>query len=80
MAISELLMQGLSLMLLGMGVVFTFLILLVFSLIGMSRLARLLEGETMPAGIPVNNDTGDDENLPVVIAAAVTRYRRRSTD
>ena len=80
MAISELLMQGLSLMLLGMGVVFTFLILLVFSLIGMSRLARLLEGETVPANIPINNETGDDENLPVVIAAAVTRYRRRSTD
>jgi len=79
---SELLMEGVWLMLFGMGIVFTFLIVLVFVLQGMSRLAAALErrhgGETVAAAaqtVPRAHDPGADEELIAVISAAVARYR-----
>ena len=82
MAVSGLLMEGVWLMLLGMGIVFTFLVVLVFALYGMSRLAAIIERrrgvEPLPevGGVPsrpVVPVAGDE--LIAVIAAAVARYR-----
>ncbi|MET0080314.1 MAG: OadG family transporter subunit, partial [Candidatus Thiodiazotropha lotti] len=39
MPIEDLLLSGVNLMLLGMGIVFTFLLVLVFTMKGMSKLA-----------------------------------------
>ncbi len=74
MPFSELMMAGIQLMLVGMGIVFIFLIILVVTMNGMSRLAILLEGE------PLATDTAKvsaniDGALVSVISAAIRRYR-----
>lgn len=73
----ELLLQGFELLLLGMGIVFGFLTLLVFMLRGMSGLAdRLaphaeqLAEPTAPPGEP------DHQRVIAVISAAISRYRK----
>jgi len=73
-------MSGLGLMLWGMGTVFSFLILLVFTLLGVSRLAPLLDADEVEqeslqtnVGVPRTNATGAD--LVAAITAAVTRFR-----
>jgi oxaloacetate decarboxylase gamma subunit len=71
-----LLVQGLELMLLGMGIVFGFLSVLVFTLRGMSHLADRLD--TTPAteaaaAQPIG--VADNRQLVAVISAAVARYR-----
>lgn len=80
MPVSEALTMGLELMLMGMGVVFLLLGLLVFTVQGVSRLVRLLEGApARPASSAVLATTpppGQDE-LVAVISAAVQRYRSR---
>ena len=75
---NNLVLQGVELMLLGMGIVFSFLTLLVFTLRGMSLLADRFEAsETAQsettAAAPV--DVSDDQQLVAVISAAVARYR-----
>jgi oxaloacetate decarboxylase gamma subunit len=78
MPISELLFQGVELMLLGMGIVFTFLVVLVAVMSGMSRLAQSMEGaQPQPAGgAKTASATGDaDETVVTVISAAIARYR-----
>lgn len=82
MPISELLLQGANLMLLGMGIVFTFLAILVLTMTWMSKLARSLEKEEVHGTTittPARVDSGADKNeeLVAVIAAAVSRYRSR---
>lgn len=66
-------------MLLGMGIVFGFLILLVFVLRLMSWLAgRLAPAEQVAAGSPSHAAPGvTDSTLIAVLGAAVTRYRAR---
>jgi len=76
----DLMLVGLKLMLLGMGIVFGFLIVLVFALRGMSKLANWLAPEAnapAAAGIRPAVPTGQthDEELVAVISAAVTRFR-----
>lgn len=76
----DLMLVGLKLMLLGMGIVFAFLIVLVFALRGMSWLANWLAPETdapVAAGIRPAVPAGQmhDEELVAVISAAVTRFR-----
>ena len=72
-------LAGLELMGLGMGIVFSFLVLLVFTMQGMSKLAHTIEGKP-PAltvashDIEPESDEANDE-LFSVIAAAVHRYR-----
>jgi oxaloacetate decarboxylase gamma subunit len=80
--VSELLMEGVRLMLLGMGIVFTFLIVLVFALYGMSRAAGAIErrqgAAPLPAaaeGTPHPVDHAINGELIAVIGAAVARYR-----
>ena len=76
----DLMLVGLELMLLGMGIVFAFLVVLVFALKGMSLLADWLAPEVEPpvaAGMaraqPVS--LSQDDELVAVISAAVTRFR-----
>ena len=80
MLISDLLLEGVNLMLLGMGIVFVFLTILVLAMIGMSRLARALEGEEVHAALkhlPTSALPSMEkrEQLVAVISAAVNRYR-----
>lgn len=82
MPISDLLMDGLYLMLLGMGIVFAFLTLLVGAMRLMSRLAFGLAGEPVaeaPLEVsPANATPGVyDEEIVAVISAALQRYRSR---
>ena len=80
MDIMELLQQGLTIMVLGMGTVFAFLALLVVSVTQMSRLAQWLDQrfppETEPAASPSPAATADpNEEILAVIGAAIHRYR-----
>jgi len=78
MPVTDLMLQGLELMVLGMGIVFFFLVILVFAMQGMSRLAGSLAGHRADAArqghAAVGTET-DAEELIAVIAAAVGRYR-----
>ena len=77
---SSILLQGFELMLLGMGIVFGFLTILVFTLRGMSLLATRLGGsaaDTVDIPQPIN--VSDNRHLVAVIAAAIARYRASRT-
>ncbi|MCG8426462.1 MAG: OadG family protein [Chromatiales bacterium] len=79
MPISDLLMEGVNLMLIGMGMVFVFLAILVVAMNGMSRLAKALIGDevqqpsTPTAAVPQAG--AGDEEVTAVIAAAISRFR-----
>jgi oxaloacetate decarboxylase gamma subunit len=67
-------------MLIGMGVVFSFLILLVYSMLMMSRLAKLAQGgqeiqKSKPITPVVASSAGARVELVAVISAAISRYR-----
>ena len=73
---TNLLLQGVELMVLGMGIVFGFLSILVFTLRGMSVLAARLSGSEAiesPPQMPVN--VSDHRQVVAAITAAVARYR-----
>lgn len=73
---TALVMQGVELMLLGMGIVFGFLTVLVFTLRGMSLLANRL-ADAVPDAVeqPAAIHVADNRHLIAVISAAVSRYR-----
>lgn len=81
---SELLAEGLFLMLFGMGTVATFLAILVLTTKGMSALLiRFGLADTQPQGIaphpvaqPAKNDPQNEE-LVAVITAAIQQFRSR---
>lgn len=74
--VTNLLLQGVELMLLGMGIVFGFLGILVFTLRGMSALADRLDGGQIPEpATPPPIDVSDNRQLVAVITAAVARSR-----
>ncbi|MCG8488013.1 MAG: OadG family protein [Candidatus Thiodiazotropha sp.] len=82
MPIEDLLLSGVNLMLLGMGIVFTFLLVLVFAMKGMSKLAMaVMERQgtvSTHASTPVL--AGQDPatmrgDLVAVISAAINQYR-----
>lgn len=82
MPVNELLSTGLDLMLLGMGIVVTFLVMLVFVMNGVSRLVGWVEErhgiEPAPAvagGAAAPAAPSTDHQLIAVISAAVARYR-----
>lgn len=82
MSVSNLLMEGLNLMLLGMGIVFVFLSLLVVAMSQMSRLALRIGGpeeatEAPAAGTPATAGGKDNSELIAVLTAAISRYRSR---
>ncbi|MCB1773650.1 MAG: OadG family protein [Gammaproteobacteria bacterium] len=73
---TDLLIQGAELMLLGMGIVFGFLTVLVFTLRGMSLLAdRLHQPEQVHPELPPPIDVSDHRQVIAAIAVAVSRYR-----
>ncbi len=82
-AVVDLLIEGLGLMVIGMTIVFTFLLLLVGSLFLMSSLAARLGPkseplETLPRSGARALGAGEaDSHLIAVIASAVSEYRRR---
>jgi len=72
---------GINLMALGMGIVFSFLVILVFALKGMSILAEYLHGpieefvaKPSVKAAPVSPAEPDSE-LVAVITAAISRFR-----
>jgi oxaloacetate decarboxylase gamma subunit len=81
MQVSELMVEGLALMAYGMGFVFVFLTLLVFSTKAMSAItlklvpeddvAPILAPRTLTPARPVT----EDAHLIAVLSAAVHRYR-----
>ncbi|MDP6166518.1 MAG: OadG family protein [Gammaproteobacteria bacterium] len=82
---SELMLDGLNLMLYGMGFVFTFLTLLVFSTRGMSAVITKWFPAPEPVAIkPMAANPGltqaqlaaNDPQLIAVLTAAVHRYRQ----
>lgn len=76
MPITDLLMTGVQLMLLGMGSVFGFLVLLVFVLKGMSWGAGRFHTPEPPASAaPGMQPTPVDTTVIAAISAAVARYR-----
>lgn len=75
---SDLMMEGLQLMVLGMSVVFLFLGLLIIAMQGTSRAVRALEARraaasTSPAATPPSEI---DNALVAAISIAIQRYRR----
>ena len=85
MPFADLMLVGVKLMLLGMGIVFSFLIVLVFAVKGMSRLANWLAPESAAeasallagAGSTTQAVVGQsqDEEVVAVISAAIARFR-----
>ncbi len=79
MPVTELLLQGVELMLLGMGLVFGFLAVLVLATVGMSRVGQRLEPPrekpVAPASSGAAREAAPDDTLIAVIAAAVDMFR-----
>lgn len=72
---SNLMIQGIELMLLGMGIVFGFLTVLVFTLRAMSAFAGRFGEEEGVAEMTQPIDVADNRPLVAVVSAAVARYR-----
>jgi oxaloacetate decarboxylase gamma subunit len=91
MTASNLMSEGLNLMLVGMGFVFVFLTLLVFATSLMSKIITRYEKDvgTLPEeGIPAptavisqamssRQHANDDKNLITVLSAAIHKFRSR---
>lgn len=79
MPVTGLLMEGVNLMLLGMGSVFIFLSVLVLTMVGVSRVVQAISSDdnletiTPVAAVPKAATNGDE--LIAVISAAISRYR-----
>ena len=74
---NELLIEGLSAMLIGMGTVLSFLCLMIISMFFMSKIVRKLN-EIFPEAVPVQaggkkSNSSDDSEIAAAIAAAVFR-------
>ncbi|MCP3664841.1 MAG: sodium pump decarboxylase subunit gamma [Gammaproteobacteria bacterium] len=80
MPVTDLLFEGLQLMLLGMGSVAVFLFILILAMSAIARLVAVLEPaktaiEAPVPSVPVAKSTCDNEHLIAVISAAISRYR-----
>ena len=64
---------GVELMIMGMGTVFAFLILLIFSMNMMSKIVTMLESDR----IETDNKKVPDNTLLAVISAAIHQHRHR---
>jgi oxaloacetate decarboxylase gamma subunit len=79
-------MSGINLMAIGMGIVFTFLLVLVFAMKGMSKFAMFVhERQGVPERVssqPITMGQGQEGmrgDLVAVVTAAVHRYRATHT-
>ncbi len=70
------LVNGLSLMLIGMGTVFSFLTLLVFFILVTSKIINCFWPESEPV-VKRSKTSSDDEELVAVITSAVHQYRNK---
>jgi oxaloacetate decarboxylase gamma subunit len=77
MPISEQLLQGVELMLLGMGIVFTFLMVLVVVMTGMSRMAQAIDASKpqVASGPKAAAPGASEADIVAAISAAISRYR-----
>lgn len=76
MPISELMSKGLELMFLGMGTVFVFLAVLVFTVTKMSELVKNYEKNLpQPEAKPASAAAATNSDHIAAIAAAIHRYR-----
>jgi oxaloacetate decarboxylase gamma subunit len=82
MPIEDLLLSGAKLMVTGMGIVFTFLLVLVFAMKGMSKFALMVterqgvaDALSPQPSIAGQEQAGMRGDLVAVISAAVHRYR-----
>lgn len=82
MPVTDLLISGINLMVIGMGIVFTFLLILVFAMKGMSRFAMFVnERHGAPEKVssqPLTKGQGQDGmrgDLVAAITAAISSYR-----
>jgi oxaloacetate decarboxylase gamma subunit len=73
---NELLSSGIELMLIGMGIVFGFLTMLVIAIGAMSSLVQRFFPE-MPGIHPALGQHGDDPSVMAAISAAVHQYRKK---
>ena len=79
MPVNEMVLEGLTLLGIGMGIVFGFLLLLVGALNLMARLVRRFAAEPTPMAL-AEGATGaptDESAVVAAIAAAVALYRSR---
>ncbi len=76
---TELMMSGIELMVVGMGIVFLFLAMLVLAMNLMSALVQRYFPDAPPAASPVRptSGTGTDASVIAAISAAVHQYRSR---
>ena len=77
MPFADQMIAGVELMLLGMGIVFTFLILLVFVLKFMSFVALRLGTEAGGVARVTAPEAEEDTEIVAVITAAIKRYRKQ---
>lgn len=79
MSNTDLMLEGLRLLVLGMGSVFLFLVVLVFAMKGMSALANIVdpgEPRVVPGAAPSENGhAAPTDAIVPVIAAAISAYR-----
>jgi len=83
MPVSDLLVAGLKMMGMGMGIVFSFLILLVYTMKIMSRFAakyyveepQFATKNAVRTNLPPTPHAKSDEQVVAVISAAVSRFR-----
>ncbi|MEW8028025.1 MAG: OadG family protein [Candidatus Thiodiazotropha sp.] len=80
MPTTDLLMSGVNLMVIGMGIVFTFLLLLVFAMKGMSKFAMFVNErhgtpERVSSQPVIKGQEGMRGDLVAVITAAISSYR-----
>lgn len=76
---SELIREGVNLMMMGMGTVFVFLTLLVIGTSIMSRIIMHMPGSSEPEGASASNGRAAREDLAEVaaVAAAVKKYHHK---
>lgn len=79
MPVTEMLLEGAALLVLGMGIVFAFLLLLVGTLSLTARLIKRIEGEPPVAAIVggAAGEGGDASAVVAAIGAAIALYRAR---
>jgi oxaloacetate decarboxylase gamma subunit len=80
MSETELVIEGVRLMLIGMSIVFAFLLLAIAALRGMSALAMRLAPEPIPPVTPplaAPSTSGEPDEVVALIAAAIAHHRAR---
>jgi len=81
-SIGELILSGLKLMVIGMGIVYLFLALLVWVIGITSRMIQRYSPETpthLAGPAPLEGDDGDDAELVAAISAAIHHHQSKST-